>query len=390
MSVLIMMPTWSAPSELWMERMIEAIEPDVKLIASPKPKQSFWKGRIPTLAIRNSPQTIFEKILDRLGYPIQDRIRKSSWAKLVKAVNSTFVKVVLVHYIAFALRYEKVWSATSKPLFVHCHGYDVTWDLRHHDRPSERVHPPDYTDQVLRLAKRATLIANSETTAQCLTDLGIPKDRVIVKYLGVPISETVPHQNNKCNITILYLGRLTDCKGPDLVIRAFELACDRGLDGRLIMAGDGKLRITCELLRARSKYCNRIELLGAVDAQTGERLRKEADIFTAHNCKGPISHQEEAFGVSIVEAMGAGLPVVSARNGSLPELIKHRQTGILVEPEDVEEHAEAFLELAANREFRHRIGKAAWAEAGARFSIKKERAQLREILGLVSRGIDTS
>ncbi|MCH8923254.1 MAG: glycosyltransferase, partial [Planctomycetes bacterium] len=71
---------------------------------------------------------------------------------------------------------------------------------------------------------------------------------------------------------------------------------------------------------------------------TGERLRAEADIFTAHNCTGPITRQEEAFGVSIVEAMAAGLPVVSGRSGSLPEIVEDRVDGILVEPGDREAH----------------------------------------------------
>jgi len=51
MSVLFMMQAWSAPSELWIQRMIEALEPDVEFVASRKPTEARWNGRIPALAI---------------------------------------------------------------------------------------------------------------------------------------------------------------------------------------------------------------------------------------------------------------------------------------------------------------------------------------------------
>jgi glycosyltransferase involved in cell wall biosynthesis len=157
------------------------------------------------------------------------------------------------------------------------------------------------------------------------------------------------------------------------------------MDGQLVIAGDGPLRTMCELLRARSSFRERIALLGAVDAPTGERLRTEADIFTAHNCRGPLSHQEEAFGVSVVEAMAAGLPVVSGRSGSLPELIEHGREGLLVEPGDVEGHADAFLRLASDPGLRQSMGEAGWRRAKERFSCERERGQLRAILGLDGR-----
>src|SRR5690606_33177261 len=121
-------------------------------------------------------------------------------------------------------------------------------------------------------------------------------------------------------VQILYLGRLVDCKGPDLTIQAFSLACEQGLRGKLTIAGDGPLLAECEQLRAVSPFAHCIQLLGSVDEPTAERLRTEADIFTAHNRKGPYTNQEEAFGVSFVEAMAAALPIVSGANGSLPEL----------------------------------------------------------------------
>jgi glycosyltransferase involved in cell wall biosynthesis len=218
-----------------------------------------------------------------------------------------------------------------------------------------------------------------------LLDIGIPAERIHVKYLGVPVASAPrvrsPHSNPR-ELNILYLGRLVDCKGPDLTIRAFDSACQQGLQGRLILAGDGPMRAECERLRAASRCADQIEMLGAVDEATSKRLRSAADIFTAHNCLGRYTQQEEAFGVSIVEAMAAGLPIVSGANGSLPELVDDGEQGLLFPPGDIEAQATAFLKLANDSALRERLGRQAWERARERFTIEREMTALRSLLQL--------
>ena len=386
MSVLFIMPTWSAPSELWMGRMIEALEPDVAFVAALRPEEQRWRGRIPTIALGEARPRLWRRLALRAGIPVPQKPRQEGRAVLRRAMASPFVTRAIVQYLDFAVRFEDVWSSTTKPLFVHCHGHDTTWDARSHEAPGNRHHPNGYVDSVRRLTKRAQLIAPSAEVSRRLTEIGVPPDRVVVKHLGVPVPERPPQRAARTKgINILYLGRLFDCKGPDLVIRAFEVACERGLDGRLVIAGEGPLRTMCELLRSRSRFVERISILGAVDGETGEKLRAEADIFTTHNCLGPLTRQEEAFGVSIVEAMGAGLPVVTGRSGGLTEHIIHGENGLFVEPGDIAAHAEALLTLASDPDLRRRMGEAAWRKVRESYSCDRERAQLREILGLNGR-----
>jgi glycosyltransferase involved in cell wall biosynthesis len=216
-----------------------------------------------------------------------------------------------------------------------------------------------------------------------LLEIGIAEERVTVKHLGVEVTdEPPPERPVEGPLEILYLGRLIDCKGPDLVIQAFERAVDRGLDAHLHMAGDGPLMDLCEALREDSPHRERIHLHGAVDAAHGEELRRRAHLFTAHNQLGPESRQEEAFGVSIVEAMGVGLPVISGRSGSLPELVEDGEQGILVEPGDIEAHAEAFLRLGSDADLRRRMGESGWRRVRERFTFESEMKILRGLLGL--------
>lgn len=362
MSVLFVTPSWSAPSELWMQRMIEAIAPHIGFIASYNPTEPTWRQRIPTLDLVN---------------------HEEAPNILLQAARTQGVSCILIHYLPFALRFEQVWEQTDVPLYVHCHGYDVTWDLRRHTTPHAPHFESNYPKQVCRLAKRAVLIANSHYCAQRLYQIGTPHDRVTVKYLGVPVPDAPPRRpSNRSLFNVLYLGRLVDFKGPVLTIRAFDLACTQGLNGQLILAGDGPLRKQCEAARNHSHFAHRISLVGAIDAQTGQRLRHDADLFTAHSQTGPISNQTEAFGVSFVEAMAAALPIVSGRSGSLSEIVTHKRNGLLVEPGDLHAHANALLDLASDPQLREQMGATGWQRARDRYSCHIEQARLFEILAL--------
>ncbi len=383
MGLLVVMKSWAKPSELWAQRMIEALEPHIVAIAARPPVEASWRGRIPTVALVDSPRSIFQPVAKRAGIKVRMKPRRSAADVLRDAISPDSVTAVFVHYLDWALRFQEVWESTRKPLFVHCHGADVTWDLRSHESPEKPRFGAAYIDAARSLSKRALLIANSETSAERLFAVGIPKERVVVKHPGVEIPESPPTRSGAGGpVRVLYLGNLVDCKGPDFVIRAFDAACQRGLDGRLTVAGDGPLRMTCELLKRQSAYDERIELVGAVDRKTGDELRRQAHVFTAHNCRGALSHQEEAFGVSIVEAMAAGLPVVTGRSGGVRETVVDGETGILVEPGDLDGHADALLRLADDPELRCTMGAAGWRRARDHFSQEKEREELLRILGL--------
>lgn len=372
------------PSVLWMRRMLDGLSDHVAVLAAEVPPRDELQRRFSTVVLQDGWleaklwRSLFRcRCIDRLP------AGRHAISTLLRAVERSDVDRVLVHYANLAAKYNAVWQRTDKPVWVHCHGYDVTWDLRQAEPPHGPEHDRNYVQRVLALPDNVRFIANSASTARRLQDIGVDAGRVEIKYLGVPMPSQPPAPHAPVDeVTILYLGRLIDCKGPDLVIQAFDRAVTLGLRGRLVIAGDGPLRQRCEELRQSSPNRQGIELLGAVDGATGESLRQRAQIFTAHNQLGPTSRQEEAFGVSIVEAMAAGLPVVSGRNGSLPELIDDGEHGFLVPPGDVEAHARALLRLAADPQLRSRMGSAGWQRARQRFSLEREMHTLRRLLEL--------
>jgi glycosyltransferase involved in cell wall biosynthesis len=373
MSLLFMMPEWTVPSEVWMQRMLELLQDSLGTIVARDTKGVVkWRDRVRAVALRQSKSIRF---LWRFGIG-----RKSSHQILMREIRRPGITHVLCHYGDFALNYMKIWQAVNVHLFVHFHGYDATFDLRSYEQPDRLSHSETYQQDILKLSERAILIANSEFTKSLLMDAGIPADRIKVKYFGVPLPTETKSHTKREGINILHLGRLVDFKSPDRTINAFEIARSRGMKGNLTIAGDGPLRTTCELLRLRSPYRDTIQLIGTVTPERAQELFAEADIYTQHNMTGEISRQRECFGVSVVEAMAAALPIVGTKSGGVLETVIHKKTGLLGGPGDIETQADAFLQLAKDHNLRQRLGDAGRKRVEDHFSMENESASLRKIL----------
>lgn len=108
---------------------------------------------------------------------------------------------------------------------------------------------------------------------------------------------------------------------------------------KLILIGDGPDRSECERLTRELKLESNVLFMGKQDGL--ENLLSVADIFL-------MPSQSESFGLSALEAMACGLPVVSSSVGGLPELIVHNKTGFIAEFGDVDRMAKYVMELLTN------------------------------------------
>jgi len=381
---LFMLPMWEEASGGWMERMMASLSPYIATIATGDSQgQTRWREGIPIHSLLPAPSEIryMTRLFGWAGLRLLRTAGKPQKA-LRQALDSSQVGQVFCQYGAYAAEFMDVWRETDIPLFIHFHGYDATFDLRRSDDPEKRRFGPDYQERILELSRRATFIANSHFTARLLVQADVPAERVRVKYFGIETSAEKRRHEKKTGIIILHLGRLVDFKSPDRTIRAFESARAAGLDGQLVIAGDGPLRATCELLRSRSVYKESIRLLGEVSSADAHRLLGEADIYTQHNIQGEITRQCECFGVSILEAMANGLPVVGTKHGGVLESVVDGETGFLNEPGDVEAQAQSLIELANSPGLRQQMGEAGRLRVAACFSPQQEIEQLRQIMKL--------
>ena len=378
--VLFMMPCLTAPSEVWMQRMLKYLEKDIATILVRDGQGTRrWNGRVRVVELARPSAFSATRFLRRVRALSTHKAREKV---LRDEIRNQAITHVLCHFGDFALEFMDVWCEAQVPLFVHFHGYDATFDLRLHNQPNRPYFPETYRKGIKDLAGRATLIANSEFTKKLLVDEGISGADIPVKHLGVPIPPKAKAHLTSRGVRVLHLGRLVDFKSPDRTIKAFEIAKSRGLDGRLTIAGDGPLRVTCELLKLRSEWRDSIEILGPVTAQHAGELIAAADVFTQHNIKGEISRQSECLGVSVIEAMAAGLAVVGTRSGGVLETVVDGTTGVLVDPGDVEGQASALLHLSNDPDLRQRLGHAARIHVKQHFGEDREARALRLVMGL--------
>jgi glycosyltransferase involved in cell wall biosynthesis len=379
MGILFYGPRICGSSHLWMRRNFEFLSPYITtIIEEEMPEEGLTRNKKVVILPKgkNYKSRLFRFCSDiSLDIKCRRIFRREA--------ESKNIDLIIIHFLTNAVQYRKVFEDFLKPVFVHCHGIDVTWEVYSLKRKWRKIWWGDYVREVKKLPGNVFFIANSISTKSKLENIGIRSERIYVSNPGVPIPSEIKYKDpQKKWLKFLFIGRLIDVKGPDLTITAFERACEMGLNGELILAGDGNLRSVCEKLAKESAFSGRIKILGSVSAIEGERLRNEADVFTAHSRKGPDSLQEEAFGVAFVEAMAAGLPVVTGESGSLPEIVRNGIDGILFSPGDIEAHARSLFEIAGNSEMRISMGRSAALRAKENYSIDQENRGLIKILGI--------
>jgi glycosyltransferase involved in cell wall biosynthesis len=118
-------------------------------------------------------------------------------------------------------------------------------------------------------------------------------------------------------------GRLEPIKGIPLALHGLKSLADRGIDSRLLVAGDGSERSRLEALARRLSVSGRVQFLGFVDKMTA--FFEAIDVFLCPSVREP-------FGLVCAEAMAHGVPVVGASVDGIPEVIDHQRTGICLKP----------------------------------------------------------
>lgn len=377
MKLIHVMPHLPSESEVWLDRMIGILAENTVAIAV-EGSEVEMVDSIPVLSLYPR-QPFWWRVLYHSGFSVAPPIgvRQGMCQNLMRTIEQWQPDTLLFHYLNYAVEFEELLSRFDGKVFYHLHGYDATWDFREYETPGTRKFPDDYEDRVCNLAKRGTIIANSRFMAKELRSIGVPEDRIVVKYFGV---NSAPELSSERKNQILFVGRFVEAKGPGLVLDVFERACDLGFDGTLLMIGDGMLWEECNLRRLRSKYRDRIQMPGSRNAKACLVAYQESSLFLTHNILGPRTRQCEAFGVTFLEAMANGLPVVSTLSGGIPEIVVQNKTGLLSEPYDFDTQVQNVLSLSTDVVRRQKLGMAGRQRALEVFSVEQEKQRFQRIL----------
>jgi glycosyltransferase involved in cell wall biosynthesis len=200
--------------------------------------------------------------------------------------------------------------------------------------------------------------------------LHAPPAKTQVIYGGVDVTRFLPDPTVSRS-GVLFVGRVTPHKGIDRLLRALP-------DGaQLVIAGStGHDRAMPERrypeLLARLAAGRAVTFRGSVLDEDLPRLYQQAAVFVLpsvhRTCYGRRVAISELLGLSLLEAMGSGLPVVASRIGGVPEIVRDGETGFLVEPDDAEELRERLASLLGDPSLAKRMGDRGRALALERFT----------------------
>jgi glycosyltransferase involved in cell wall biosynthesis len=230
-------------------------------------------------------------------------------ARVVRAARADVVHTHLVH----ADVYGGVAAALRGTPLV---------STKHNDDPF-RVGPFRYVERGLaRVARRVVTITDAlrEFTVE---RVGIPPEKVETIHYGMDDLPQAWGENPADDVAgriLLSVSRLTPQKGVDVAMRALPLLPD---DTVLVVLGEGPERTTLEALALELGVERRVFLPGRVPDVAAWLQRATAYVHPA---------RWEGFGLGVLEAMLAGLPVVASNVSSLPELVG--DAGVLVRPDD--------------------------------------------------------
>lgn len=213
------------------------------------------------------------------------------------------------------------------------------------------------------LSRADGLIAISEFTKSVLDARGLGHKTTLI-YPGIdanPLADEAVKENiiSKYGLAgkkiLLSIGRFERHKGIDNVIRALSLVKEKIPNIVYLIGGEGPEEANLRKLTEDLKMGDIVKFLGQVSGEEMASCYGLCDIFILAN-KQLKDGTVDGFGMVFIEAGSMGKPVIGGRAGGVPEAIIDKETGILVDGEDVNDIERAVLRLFGDPEFAGMLG----------------------------------
>jgi glycosyltransferase involved in cell wall biosynthesis len=205
-----------------------------------------------------------------------------------------------------------------------------------------------------------------------------PYEEKVQKFMygtwGVDLDEFHPWKNGHepnfgVGPVLLFVGRLHSEKGVFDLLDAFAIVKEHVPQATLVLVGEGPARPQIEQMIAGKSWGSSVFLTGAVRNRDLPPIFRAADLFVSPSIT--TRKWEEQVGMTNIQAMACGVPIVSTRSGAIPEYVPDGIAGILVPERNPRALADAILLLLADEELRQRMGEAGRAYAVARYDARK-------------------
>jgi glycosyltransferase involved in cell wall biosynthesis len=227
--------------------------------------------------------------------------------------------------------------------------------------------PFRYADRAF-MAGAGSIVAISDAVREFHLRAGLPARKLVTIHYGLDDLPAAPSELTPAEAgvppqapLVLAIGRLIEQKDHATLLRGFRLVHANHPEARLAILGWGRLE---EATKARVRELglqDAVLLPGRVEPSA---WLARADIF-AHTSRW------EGFGIVLLEAMLAGLPIVATRVSAVPEIVIDGVTGILAPPGDEDGIAAGLTALISDPERRRELGEAGRRRAREEFSVAR-------------------
>lgn len=215
------------------------------------------------------------------------------------------------------------------------------------------------------------IISNSKVTQdsfQWWETLVIDENQLYVVHNGVDLEridstiETEDTSHTDDTFRVITIGRMVPVKNQCVLLNAFESVLEYVPQAELVFVGDGPLRSTLEGQAQELDIDGRIRFTGTVLRERVYELLDKSDVYV-------MPSRAEGFGVAVVEAMAAGLPVVTSDIPIFHEVVGDK--GVYFDPVDSNMLAERILDFADDPVYRREKALAARKRARSKFVLKR-------------------
>jgi glycosyltransferase involved in cell wall biosynthesis len=216
--------------------------------------------------------------------------------------------------------------------------------------------------------------ANTRATAAALlTNRNTPTPRIIPMGVDIDLFASgsparLPGTLHTVDLVALFVGRLVEKKGVDVLIKAFALfQAQPNPPTQLWIIGRGHMESELKHLCEQLGVAEKVRFLGEIPNRLLPDYYAAADLFVGPSIRA-TSGDTEGQGVVFLEAAAANLCVLATRVGGIDEVVEHNKTGILVSPQSPAELAAALRDLLNNPGKRDQLAREASANVRKRYS----------------------
>ena len=294
-------------------------------------------------------------------------------ALISRYLQEHHIDVVLAEYGTSGSFITPICKSLNLPLLVHFHGFDASrTDILNTFKKGYQF----------MFSYATKIIVVSHAMRQSLIRQGCPETKLLINTYGPHPDYLNIKPDNNSNY-IISVGRHTYKKAPYLTILTFQKVLEQQPHLKLKMIGDGELFDVSKKLVKSLGLENNIILLGALERKKIIKHLQSAFLFVQHSIVA-YNGDSEGTPVGIIEAMAAGLPVVSTRHAGIPDVVIENETGFLVDEGDITAMAKKILTLVDNRDLTGSFGKKGNERILSEFTLQKHLETINRLIEEIS------